>query len=396
MTIESVIALDKAHYMNTYGERIPLAFTHGMGSTLYDQDGKAYIDFLAGIAVNVLGYAHEEFTHALIEQMGKILHCSNYFYIPQQAQLAEALCRHSCADRVFFASTGAEANEGAIKLARKYFKAKGEQRFEVISAHNSFHGRTLAALAMTGQEKYRAPFSPMPAGFINVPYGDIAAVKDAMSDKTCAVLMECIQGEGGIIEGGRDYLQALRTLCDKNGALLIFDEVQTGMGRTGKLFAHQLYGVEPDVFTLAKALGNGIPISAILAKEFCSAFAPSEHGTTFGGNPLSCTAGLAVMSELTKPGFLEKVAVKGARLKGKLLELKKHRHAIVDVRGEGLMVGVELHADYAVKDIAAAARAKGFILGIAGNNTLRLVPPLVIAETELDSLVEVLDELLAD
>ena len=393
--IQRIIEQDKAHYMNTYGDRIPLCFTHGQGSTLFDQDGRSYLDFLGGIAVNALGYGDEEFASVIGRQAAQIAHCSNYFYIEQQAELARMLCEATCADRVFFGSTGSEANEGAIKLARKYFRKQGVDRYEIISTLNSFHGRTLGALAATGQDKYRAPFSPMPAGFINVPYGDAKAVEQAMTERTCAVLVECIQGEGGVIPGGREYLSALRALCDEKGVLLIMDEVQTGMGRTGSLFAHQHYGVEPDIFTSAKALGNGLPIGALLCKELCAAFEPGDHGTTFGGNPLSCSAGIYALSRINRPEFLASVARKGEALMDALRRLANNCPAILDVRGAGLMIGIELDKNHPVKKVSALLRDRGVIVGTAGGNTLRLLPPLVMHESELLSIVPLLQEILA-
>ena len=392
--LSTIIAADHAHYMNTFGERIPLCFTHGQGATLYDQNGKAYTDFLAGIAVNALGYGDEGFLSAITEQAKKLIHCSNYFYIESQAMLAQALCESTCADRVFFANSGAEANEGALKLARRYFYSQGKPRAGVVSALHSFHGRTFATLAATGQEKYRAPFVPLVPGFVNVPYNDLSAMEEAVDETTCAVLVECIQGEGGVIPAEKEYLQGLRALCDRTGALLIFDEVQTGMGRTGRLFAHQAYGVEPDIFTSAKALGGGLPIGAVLAREKYCAFVPGDHGTTFGGNPLCCAAGLYVLGAVTQPGFLEAVDAKGKKLFTALSALKGRCEAILDVRGMGLMLGVQLSDSLPVGKAAAALREKGFLAGTAGQNTLRLVPPLTIGEEELLSIVPALEAVL--
>ena len=395
MNIQDIMTLDGEHYMNTFGKRVPICFERGQGVALTDTEGKTYIDFLAGIATNALGYAHPGFTEAICQQAGKILHCSNYFYIEQQAQLAAALCEHTCADRVFFGSTGAEANECAIKLARKYFSAHNEDRFEIISANDSFHGRTLATLAATGQPRLQEGFSPLPSGFVHVPFGDIHAVKTAITPHTAAVLIEPIQGEGGVFEGGTDYLQALRTLCDEQGILLIFDEVQTGMGRTGTLFAYQGYGVEPDIFTSAKALGNGIPISACLCKEYVSAFQPGDHGTTLGGNPMSCTAGLFMVRTMTQPGFLEHVNDIAAYFKQLLSTLmQKLPQQIVDIRGRGLLLGVQLQDDIPVTSVKSALAERGFIIGTAGNNTLRFVPPLIIEKEHVDALLPAFEETL--
>lgn len=381
--------------MNTYGERQPVLLTHGKGCTLYGEDGRTYTDFLAGIAVCALGYDHPAVKNAIIGQTEKLIHCSNYFYTEEQAELARLLCENTCADRAFFANSGAEANEGAIKLAREYFYAQGIDRYEIISCINSFHGRTIATLAATGQDKYRKSFGPMPAGFINVPYKDVDAVKAALTPHTAAVMVEPIQGEGGVIEGGAEYLKALRALCDEEGILLIFDEIQCGMGRTGRLYAHQAYGVEPDIFTSAKALAGGLPIGALLAKSHCCAFNPGDHGTTFGGNPFSCAVGVAVMNEILKPDFLPSVARKGEYLKSLLLKLKaEFPEQIVDVRGLGLMQGVELNAELPVKSLQGMLLAAGFITATAGGNTLRLVPPLVISMDEIEALCSAISTIL--
>ena len=395
MDFQQVKAKSDHYYMNTYGERQPVLLTHGKGCTLYGENGRAYTDFLAGIAVCALGYDNPAINNAIKKQTEKLIHCSNYFYTAEQAELAELLCENTCADRVFFGNSGAEANEGAIKLAREYFYSKGIDRYEIISCVNSFHGRTIATLAATGQEKYRKPFGPMPEGFINVPYKDIDAVRAAITPHTAAVLVEPIQGEGGVIEGGAEYLKALRSLCDEEGILLIFDEIQCGMGRSGKLFAHQAYGVQPDIFTSAKALAGGLPIGAILAKAHCCAFQPGDHGTTFGGNPFSCAVGIAVMQEMLKPGFLESVKKKGAHLKSLLVKLKaEFPEKIAEVRGQGLMLGLELVPKFSVKQLQAKLLDEGFIVATAGGNTMRLVPPLVISKEEMEALYEKVYEIL--
>ncbi|MBR0026313.1 MAG: aspartate aminotransferase family protein [Clostridia bacterium] len=397
MDLQQVKATSDQFYMNTYGERQPVLLTHGKGCTLYGEDGKAYTDFLAGIAVCALGYDHPALNEAIKGQTEKLIHCSNYFYTAEQAELAKLLVENTCADRMFFGNSGAEANEGAIKLAREYFYAQGIDRYEIISTINSFHGRTIATLAATGQEKYRKPFGPMPAGFINVPYKDIDAVKAAITEHTAAVMVEPIQGEGGVIEGGEEYLKALRALCDEHGILLIFDEIQCGMGRTGCLYAHQAYGVEPDIFTSAKALAGGLPIGALMAKAHCCAFKPGDHGTTFGGNPFSCAAGIAVMKEMLKEGFLAGVKEKGAYLKELLTGLKAaFPEKIKEVRGLGLMQGMELIAELPVKELQAKLLDAGFITATAGGNTLRLVPPLVISKKEMDALSCAISTILTD
>jgi len=385
MNINTIIDIDQSCYLNTFGKRIPLYFTHGENCTLYDQDGKAYLDFLAGIAVNSLGYSNQDFLDAVAEQSKNIMHCSNYFYNVPQTLLAQLLVENTCADRVFFTNSGAEANEGAMKLARKYFYDKGEDRTEFISATSSFHGRTFATVAITAQEKYQKPYAPLLPGVSHVEYNDIDALKAAVGPHTCAVIIECIQGEGGVTPASAEYLKAVRQLCDETGTLLIFDEVQTGMGRTGSLYCHQGYGVEPDIFTSAKALGNGLPIGAILSKNFCASFVPGDHGTTYGGNPLCCAGALSVLKTMLQPGFLESVTEKGEKLMAALKAIDNP--AIVEVRGKGLMIGIQLTDDHPVGAAAAALREKGFIIGTAGKNTIRLVPPLVMSEEELLSIV---------
>ncbi|MGM0472018.1 MAG: acetylornithine/succinylornithine family transaminase, partial [Bacillota bacterium] len=286
MNKEEIIQSDRDYFMPVFGDRMPIVVEKGQGVTVYDQAGNSYLDFLAGIAVNALGYNHPQVNQAVKEQVDKVMHCTNIYYIEPQAKLNQLLVDNSACDRVFYGNSGAESNEGAIKLARKYFKARNEDRYEVITTTKSFHGRTLATIAATGQEKYQKPFTPLPEGFKSVPYNDLAALEDAVSDQTCAVMVETIQGEGGINVADQEYLQGIRKLCDEEGILLILDEIQTGMGRTGKLFSYEHYGIEPDIFTLAKALGNGVPISAFLAtEEVASAFELGDHGSTFGGNP---------------------------------------------------------------------------------------------------------------
>ncbi|MGI6151349.1 MAG: aspartate aminotransferase family protein [Christensenellales bacterium] len=387
MDIHALIAADKAHYMNTFGERIPLSFSHGEGCALFDQEGNRYLDFLGGIAVNALGYGEAGFLAAVKSQLERLIHCSNYFYNEPQTLLAKALCENSCADRVFFTNSGAEANEGAMKLARAHFYKKGRPREGFVSALKSFHGRTIATVSATGQEKYQKPFAPLLSGVTHVPFNDVDALKAAVTENTAGVILECVQGEGGVWPADAEYLRFARDLCDKTGALLIFDEVQTGMGRTGKLFGYQHYGVEPDIFTLAKALGNGLPIGAVLCKDFCAAFQPGDHGTTFGGNPLCCAAGLYVINRISSPGFLQSVSEKGAMLKATLTALMPVCPNIVDVRGIGLMIGIQLAQKRPVKEASAKLRELGFIVGTADGNTLRLLPPLVMEERALLSIV---------
>ena len=395
MNLQEIMQTDQTYYMNTFGPRFPVCFERGEGMTLYDTEGRPYLDFFAGIAVNVLGYHHPAFTKAVCAQVEKLIHCSSLYYIEAQAGLAKKLVNNTCADRAFFCNSGAEANEGAIKLARKYFYNKGEERYEVLTALNSFHGRTLATLAATGQEKYQKPYHPLTPAFVNLPYGDLSALEKAVSPKTCAVLLECVQGEGGVIPASKAYLQGVARLCKEKGILLILDEIQTGIGRTGTLFAHQGYEIEPDIFTCAKALGNGIPIAAILAKqEVASAFTPGDHGTTFGGNPLACTAGLAVLSELLDNGLLEKSQPVAAYLAQQLEALKAAKPSIAEVRGKGFLWGIELVESLPAKEVCARALEKGLVIGTAAHNTLRLAPPLILTNADVDTCIATLSALL--
>jgi len=395
MQLAEIQSLDQNHYMSTYGNRTPVAFTHGEGMRLYATDGKAYTDFLAGIAVNALGYNHPNLTRAICDQASKLIHCSNLYYMENQAALAKTLTEISCADKAFFGNSGAEANEGAFKLARKYFYLKGEARYEVISAYDSFHGRTLCTVAATGQEKYQKPFAPMPQGFIQVPYNDLAAVERAVTDKTCAVLVEVIQCEGGVIIGTEGYIQGLRKLCDAHGILLIIDEVQTGIGRTGTWFGYQHYGIEPDIFTSAKALGGGVPLGAVLAKgEVAEAFEPGNHASTFGGNPLACAAGLAVISAIKEEGLLENAKTTGQYLLNRLQELAEKHDFIVDVRGRGLMAGMQLDPAVPGQGIVATMLEMGYLINCAGHNTLRFAPPLIASPADVDGLIDALSKVL--
>lgn len=399
MNLNEIRALDEQYYMNTFGKRLPVAFDHGQGVTLYDTEGRAYTDFFAGIAVNALGYNHPAVTKAIVEQAGKVCHTSNLYYIEPQAKLAKLLCENSFADKVFLGNSGAEANEGAMKLAVKYFYEKGEDRYEILTARNSFHGRTLATIAATGQEKYQKPYAKLlPACVRNVPFGDLAALRAAATPHTAAVMLEVIQAEGGVIVGEADYIQGVRALCDELGLLLIVDEVQTGMGRCGALFAHELYGIVPDIMTLAKALGGGVPIGAVLAKaEVAAAFHPGDHGSTFGGNPLACAAALAVVQALLSEDLPAKARKTGAYLKAQLQAVaEKHPAAITDVRGEGLLLGIALAQDVAAGDVVAKLLEKGFVTGTAAGNVLRLLPPLILEEADCGALCRALDEVLGE
>ena len=395
MDLEQIISLDKQYFMNTFGERVLVCFTHGKGCTLYDTQGRAYTDFFAGIATCALGYQYPSYTAALHSQIDKLLHTSNVFYVENQGLLAQALVENSFADRVFLANSGTEANEGAVKLARRYWKDHDPRRYKVISLMHSFHGRTLAMVAATAQPKYQAPYTPLPDGFVNVELGSLEALENAIDETTAAVIMEVVQGEGGVTVGDPTYVRRIESICRKHGILLIVDEVQTGMGRTGKLFGYQHYGITPDIMTLAKALGNGIPMGAILARDAVCAFQPGDHGSTFGGNTLACTAGLAVMHALLDEGVLAGVEEKGAYLKEKLLQLQSRHACILEVRGLGLLLGIELDAQHPAKEVMSAALAQGFVVGTAARNTLRLAPPLIISLEAIDALAAALDKILA-
>lgn len=395
MNLDEIKALDQAHYMNTFGERTPLAFTHGKGCTLFDTQGKAYTDFLAGIAVNCLGYGDTGLAKAINEQAKKLIHCSNIFYIEQQAQLAAKLSALSGGYKVFVCNSGAEANEAAFKLARKYFFAQGKDKCEIISAKNSFHGRTLATIAATGQEKYQKPFAPLPAGFINVEFNNLTAMEEAITEHTAAIIVETIQGEGGVLLTDKEYLKGLRKLCTEKDILLIFDEVQTGICRTGRMFSFENYSVRPDLFTLAKGLGGGVPIGAMLCTAEVNAFTPGDHGTTFGGNPLACAAANYVLDRLIKDNFADTVSQKGNLFLAALENLHaRHPQSIIEVRGLGLLIGVALNTKISGKAIVARMLENGYILNCAGGNTLRLAPPFIITDKEIHGLIACLDKIL--
>ncbi len=388
--------IDRAgqHVMKTYG-RFPLVAVRGEGCRLWDADGKSYLDFVAGVAVNGLGHCHPKVVAALREQAGKLLHCSNFYHIPQQIELAEWLCARSFADQVFFCNSGAEANEAAIKLARKYSQETfGEQRFEVITALASFHGRTLATISATGQEKVRAGFAPMLPGFRYVPFGDLDALRATINTGTCAVMLEPVQGEGGVNVPPPGYLQAVRQLCDAHGLLLIYDEVQVGCGRTGSLWAYEQEGVAPDVMTLAKALAGGPPIGAMLARrQYAESLGPGTHGSTFGGNPLLCSAALAAMQTLVDDGVLDNCRAAGAYLRNKLEDLRRKYPFIREVRGRGLILGMEMTIDGA--DIVKQAMQRGLLINCTVGKVLRFLPPLIVSREEIDEAMGILDETLA-
>ena len=379
-----------AHVAKTYG-RYPLVAARGQGCWLTDIDGKKYLDFLAGVAVNNLGHCHPKIVAALQDQAGKLLHCSNYFHIPQQIELAEILCEHSFGDRVFFCNSGAEANEAALKLVRKYSAdTYGDNRFEIITAQESFHGRTLATISATGQDKIQAGFAPLTPGFKYVPFGDIQALKEAINPTTCAIMLEPIQGEGGVNIPPQGYLQAVRELCDQQKLLLVFDEIQVGLGRTGKLFAYQHDNIEPDVMTLAKALAAGPPIGAMVAREkYAEALSPGTHGSTFGGNPFLAAAGIAAMKVLLEEHILDNCVTMGDYLKSQLEQMQNKYSFIKNVRGRGLILGMELTIEGA--EIVKTALDRGLLINCTVGKVLRFVPPLIVSQKEIDRMIEILN-----
>ena len=383
--LKSIIEKDDASFLRAFGRRSPVCFDHGNGLYLYDTEGKAYMDLIGGIAVNVLGHAHPHLVSAIAGQAGKLIHCSNLYYIENQAILAERLGNLFGGGRVFFANSGAEANEGAIKLARGYFYHKGDPRARIVSAVQSFHGRTLATATATGQTKYSAPFAPLPSDFVHVPFNDLDAMKTAVDDRTCAVMLELIQGESGVNPADPAYVTAVAEWCREKGALLIIDEIQTGMGRTGHFFAFEAYGIRPDIVTLAKGLAGGVPIGALIANETASTgFEPGDHGSTFGGNPLACAAALAVLDVYEKEGLVDRAGQMGACFRDRLEALMLQGAPITAVRGMGLMIGIGLETPVAA-DIKSRMLAKGFLIGSVGTQTLRLLPPLIITEEQIDT-----------
>ncbi|MBW8058290.1 MAG: acetylornithine transaminase [candidate division NC10 bacterium] len=392
---EGLMARADRSLANTYA-RFPVVLERGEGCRVWDVEGKEYLDFVAGIAVCVLGHCHPALVPVVQAQAAKLLHVSNLYYIEPQIRLAELLCQHAFADRVFFCNSGAEANEAAIKLARKHAKEHGgPERVEIITMENGFHGRTVATVTATAQPKYQMGFEPLLPGFRYVPFDDLAAVEQAVSLRTAAILVEPIQGEGGIRVPSEGYLQGLRKLCDQTGALLIFDEVQTGIGRTGRLFAYEHWGAEPDIMTLAKALGGGLPIGAMMAKEQVAAsFTPGTHAATFGGNPLVTSAALATLTTVLKEDLILRAAKMGDRLLHKLRAIQTVHRAVRAVRGKGLLIGMEL--DQEVRPILTRCLDHGLLLSSAGEKVIRFAPPLIVSEAEVKQAVDVLDTVLRE
>lgn len=395
MNIKAIVQKDKEYFINTYGNRTPVAFDYGKGMYLYSTDGGQFLDLLGGIAVSALGHSHPLLVDAISEQARRFIHCSSLYYIESQANLAEIICTSSCADKVFFSNSGAEANEGAIKLARMYHRKKGnEDKYEIITLENSFHGRTLATIAATGQEKYKKPYNPLTPKFKSVPMDDLKALENAITDNTCAIMLEPIQGESGVNPVSVEYIKGVRSLCYEKDIILIFDEVQCGMGRTGKMFGYEHVGVEPDIFTLAKALGGGFPIGALCAKNFvASAFSPGDHGSTFGGNPLACEAGLAVFKAFKDERLLENCEKMGAYLFGKLNALKMNYEIIDEVRGSGLMIGIEFSDEIAV-DVKNKLFDNNILVGSVKTKIIRLLPPLIIKKEHIDTFIYQLEKIL--
>lgn len=393
LTNEQIFAKDKDDYIPVFA-RYNIVLDHGDGPYLYDTNGKKYIDYLAGIAVNVVGHNYKPLVDAISRQAAKMIHCSNLYYTEVQVEAAEKLKKLSGMDKVFFGNSGAEANEGAIKLARKYATDIDPEKIQIISAIHSFHGRTLATLTATGQDHYHHGFGPLPEGFDYVPYNDIEALEAKMNDKTCAVMLEAIQGEGGVHVPDEDYLPKVRALCDKYNAVLIFDEVQCGMGRTGTFFGCQQFGVKPDIVTLAKGLAGGVPIGAFMATDkVASAFKPGDHGSTFGGNPLACAAACVVLDALTKDNLMENAKEVGAYLKAKFDAYKEKYPALIkEVRGRGLILGMELTRPG--REIANECLDYGAIINCTAGNVLRFVPPLNITKAHVDELIAILDKVL--
>lgn len=386
--LKHIMDLDSQYYLNTFGKRVPFCPDHGDGVWLYGTDGRRYMDMIGGIAVNVVGHARTELTQAICRQAGNVIHCSNYYYNEPQAELAARLATSFGGGRVFICNSGAEANEGAIKLARGYFYKKNSPRTKIVTALQSFHGRTLATATATGQPRYSEPFAPLPEGFVYVPFNDCEALKSAVTDDTCAVMLELIQGESGVRPASQEFASLAAELCKQTGARLIIDEIQTGMGRTGSFYAYEGYGIKPDIVTLAKGLAGGVPIGALIANEDTSTgFAPGDHGSTFGGNPLACAAALAVLSIYDQESLVRRAAQLGRDLINRLREAADDNSKIKEVRGKGLMIGIELSVPRA-QELKHKMFERGFLVGAIGTSTIRILPPLTITEEELDIYID--------
>ena len=391
MNIEEIIELDKQNYINTYGARFPIAFERGEGIYLYSTDGRRFVDFFSGFAVNCIGHSHPRLVNALKDQVGKLLHTSNLYYNPYQAILAKMLVSRSCADKVFLCNSGAEANEGAMKLARMYFHRNKDPRHKIVTLKNSFHGRTFATLAATGQEKFHPPYQPLLQEFVYIDANNFNELS-TIDRSTAAVIIEVIQGEGGVNVISAEFLQALRKQCDDVGALLIIDEVQTGIGRTGRLFGYEHTGIEPDIFTLAKGLAGGIPIGAICAKDHVAkAFEQGDHGATFGGNALACRAATTVLGIIEDEKLTENVDLMGQYFIQKLIEMESKE--IKEVRGRGFMIGLELKS-LAAKDICKNMLEQGYLIHTAGASVIRILPPLITKKEDINEFMKKFSEVL--
>jgi len=392
MKTKELIENEKNYLMQTY-TRPDMILDKGEGMKVWDLEGRQYYDFIGGIAVNALGYSHPKLVQAIKNQVEKLIHCSNLYYSEPQIILAQMLVELSCGDKVFFGNSGAEVNEGAIKLAVKYFKEQNKDKHKIIYMKNSFHGRTIGTLAATGKYKYQKDYLSLLPKFEQVIFNDLNSVKEAVDDQVAAIIVEPIQGEGGINIASKEFIKGLRELCNKKDMLLIFDEIQCGLGRTGKIFAYQYYNVEPDILTLAKSLGGGIPIGALIAKEkVASSFKPGDHGTTFGGNPVACAAAISFLKVLQEENLITKCKEKGEYFKKKIEELKeKYPKFIKEARIIGLMVGLEIEKDG--PEIVKKCLEKGVLINCTAGNVLRFLPPLIVKEKEIDYLIEILDEI---
>jgi acetylornithine/N-succinyldiaminopimelate aminotransferase len=388
------LALEKQYYQGTFA-RQPVAFVRGEGVHVWDSTGREYLDFVAGIAVNILGHCHPAVVDAICEQARQLIHVSNLYVNTRQVELAEELFHKSNGMRAFFSNSGAEANEGAIKLARKFGRTQRNGAYEIISMHRSFHGRTLATTSATGQAAYQETWLPLADGFKQVPFNDLDAVKAATTEKTAGILIEPVQGEGGIYPADKDYMQGLRAWCDEQNLVLIADEVQAGMGRTGKFFSWEHYGIQPDIVTLAKGLAGGVPIGAMLAAPRADIFGPGDHGSTFGGNPIACAAGVATIKTIDEFHLMDNAARMGDYLKGMLQELQGDHALITGVRGIGLMSAIDLNAEL-VPAILKSALEHGLLLGSAGKSTIRILPPLTLTRADIDQGIQILDSVLTE
>ncbi len=395
MNTQQIVEQTEKYYLPVFG-RLPIALDHGQGSKIYDTDGNEYVDGFAGIAVNALGYNHPALVKAIADQAAKVIHCSCLYYTEPQARAVRMVAELSGMDRVFFANSGAEANEGATKLARKYGISKSPTKFKIISAQESFHGRTFDTLAATGHDYYHVGYGPLSPGHVLVDYNDLASLEAAMDDDVCCVLLEPIQGEGGVRVPDEGYLKGVRELCDKHDALLIFDEIQTGVARTGKWFGYMHSGVKPDVMTFAKGIGGGFPVSGFCVTErLAHVFKPGDHGGTFGGNPLACAAICATLTTLKSEGLVERTAEKGEYFMDELRKVAaKYPTKVKEVRGKGLLIGIELTA--AGAPVVQHCLQHGVVVNCTAGNVIRLAPPLIITKEEIDTIVKAIDGALAE